>query len=185
MPGAAAAAATANWSFSRHDLEYWRRTGPTADGGRRTVGGRNEGREEGRNEGRGESGSHGDTSSALGAPAPQCRFDLRGLRVPARETELMRLADEALLASTIGFNASLRVRPSVTVPATFNASGDDARAMRKWRFYLANVLWMLFLSFPCRSTLMQDPLTMINNGATINVSSALRRPTRCERCCWR
>lgn len=60
---------------------------------------------------------------ALGAgSAPLCRFDLRGLNVPARETATMLLADDALLASAIGFNASVSVRPAVTVPARYNES---------------------------------------------------------------
>lgn len=63
------------------------------------------------------------TGHGLGnGSSAQCRFDLRGLKVAARETALMQLTDEALLASTIGFNASLSVRPAMSIPAEYNAS---------------------------------------------------------------
>lgn len=50
--------------------------------------------------------------------APRCRFDLREQRIPARESELMRMAQRALLASPVGFNASESVLPALTLPAT-------------------------------------------------------------------
>ena len=60
----------------------------------------------------------GDESGINMGSAYRCRFDLRHLRVPERETELMELADAALLNSATGFNSSRDVRPSLTLEAS-------------------------------------------------------------------
>ena len=48
-----------------------------------------------------------------------CRFDLRGLRVEPRAVALAQMADAALLASIVGFNASRAELPALTVEASF------------------------------------------------------------------
>ena len=60
----------------------------------------------------------GDRAAEVALLAPHCRFDLRDQRLPERELELMRLQQVALLASPVGFNASVSIPPALTVAAT-------------------------------------------------------------------